>query len=171
MLAARLQRPCVTSPDRLWIESKGNHDNEPGQCSVLVMHPYFMEMMVWEKRQELDRTTRSKYLRRESRQGSSDDDAVLLRLSHVGDAAALARLAQLEGRAIPLRRHVVAELRGDLVAAVPLGPGSALADPFEETAHLIPLLELRARQLAHARPRPHKRAPWSMARPAARRSA
>ena len=35
-----------------------------------------------------------------------------------------------------------------MVAAYPLGIGSPLADPFRPTAHLMPLLELRARQLA-----------------------
>jgi hypothetical protein len=36
---------------------------------------------------------------------------------------------------------------GRLVAALPLAGGHMLADPFVRTAHLLPLLELRAAQL------------------------
>jgi hypothetical protein len=77
----------------------------------------------------------------------------MLRLSSVHDDEVLARLAVLEGRRAPSGQHVLAEVRGVVVAALPLGPGPALADPFRPTAHLIPLLELRARQLADDRPR------------------
>jgi hypothetical protein len=38
------------------------------------------------------------------------------------------------------------------VAALPLAGGPALADPFRSTAQLLPLLELRRRQLAPAHP-------------------
>ncbi len=48
----------------------------------------------------------------------------------------------------PSGRLVVAEVDGIVVAAYPLGNGTPLADPFRPTAHLMPLLELRARQLS-----------------------
>ena len=63
------------------------------------------------------------------------------------DDAALDRLAELEGQPAPKGRFVVAEVSGTVVAALPLGCGNALSDPFRATAHLIPLLELRAKQL------------------------
>jgi hypothetical protein len=40
-----------------------------------------------------------------------------------------------------------------VVAALPLEAGPALADPSAPTSHIIPLLELRARQLT-PQPRP-----------------
>ena len=43
-----------------------------------------------------------------------------------------------------------AEIDGKVVAALPLRGGKVMADPFRPTAHLIPLLELRAKQLATA---------------------
>jgi hypothetical protein len=41
----------------------------------------------------------------------------------------------------------VAEVSGSIVAALPLAGGKPLADPFRPTAHLLPLLRLRADQL------------------------
>jgi hypothetical protein len=72
---------------------------------------------------------------------------VTLRLCTVQDDPALERLARLESRALPAARFVVAEVDGELVAAVPLAGGAPLADPFRKTAHLMPLLRERARQL------------------------
>jgi hypothetical protein len=72
---------------------------------------------------------------------------VTVRHAHVGDEAALARLAALDG-ARPLAGPVlVAESDARLLAALPLGAGRAIADPFEPTAELVSLLELRAAQL------------------------
>ena len=52
-----------------------------------------------------------------------------------------------DGRPVPRGRVVLAEVDGDIVAALPLGGGAALTDPFRPTAHLLPLLRLRAAQL------------------------
>ena len=52
----------------------------------------------------------------------------------------------------PDSRCVVAEVDGNVVAALPLRGGKVMADPFRPTAHLIPLLELRAKQLAGSAP-------------------
>jgi hypothetical protein len=72
---------------------------------------------------------------------------VTVRHAHVGDEAALARLAALDG-ARPLAGPVlVAESDARLLAALPLGSGRPIADPFEPTAELVSLLELRAAQL------------------------
>ena len=72
---------------------------------------------------------------------------VTLRLCTVQDDPALERLAQLESRALPGGRFVVAELDGELVAAVSTAGGAPFADPFRKTAHLMPLLRERARKL------------------------
>jgi hypothetical protein len=41
----------------------------------------------------------------------------------------------------------VAEVSGEVVAALPLDGSRALADPFRRTKHLVAMLELRAQQL------------------------
>jgi hypothetical protein len=74
-------------------------------------------------------------------------DEVVIRRSVPGDGDAVARLARLEDRRLARGPYVVAERRGEVVAAMPLLGGSAVADPFEPTADMVALLELRARQL------------------------
>jgi hypothetical protein len=72
---------------------------------------------------------------------------VIVRPSRPADESGLARLAALDS-ARPLRGPaLVAESGSRLLAAVPLGPGRAIADPFERTAELVELLELRKEQL------------------------
>ena len=77
---------------------------------------------------------------------------VLIRRADGRDCRALDRLEQLEGRRLGLGGVLVAEVRGEVLAALPLGGGPPLADPFRRTAWLVELLE-RARQgLDHAHP-------------------
>lgn len=72
---------------------------------------------------------------------------VELRLCSVRDDEALERLAALNERPLPFGRFVVAFSNGRLVAALPLGGGHVLRDPFVATEQLLPLLELRADQI------------------------
>jgi hypothetical protein len=123
------------------------------------MHPSFREMMLRDNQRNLDQRLRNAYLLRERQPAVGPPaEPVMLRLSCVRDDEMLDRLAVLEDRPKPKGQHVVAEVGGVVVAALPLGPGSALADPFRPTAHLIPLLELRAKQLGDDRLRRHSRA-------------
>lgn len=63
------------------------------------------------------------------------------------DRAALQRLAELDSTA-PLDGEVIgAELEGRLVAAISLGSGVMIADPFTRTAEIRSLLKLRRAQL------------------------
>jgi hypothetical protein len=72
---------------------------------------------------------------------------VIVRSSRPADESGLARLAALDS-AHPLRGPaLVAESGSRLLAAVPLGSGRAIADPFVPTAELVELLELRKEQL------------------------
>ena len=85
---------------------------------------------------------------------------VVLRRSTAQDAAALTRLAQLDGAPRPVGAVLVAELDGEIVAAVPVEGGRAIADPFRPTAELVALLKARTRKPASSRrlPRlPHLR--------------
>jgi hypothetical protein len=76
-----------------------------------------------------------------------DPRPIELRLCRVGDLGALAELAELNDRRLPEGSFVVALVAGRIVAAQPVDGGPLLADPFAHTAHLGPLLEVRAAQL------------------------
>jgi hypothetical protein len=72
--------------------------------------------------------------------------------------AAVHELEALEGRTLPAGEHLIAELGGVPVAAIALADGSVVADPFERTAAIVALLQVRARQLRIAGvPRPTPR--------------
>jgi hypothetical protein len=73
---------------------------------------------------------------------------VTFRPARPADEAGLARLAALDSARPPRGPALVAESGSRLLAAVPLGSGRAIADPFERTAELVELLELRKEQLA-----------------------
>jgi hypothetical protein len=47
---------------------------------------------------------------------------------------------------------LIAEVGGELRAAIPLDGGPAIADPFQRTAELVAMLVERARQLAPPAP-------------------
>jgi hypothetical protein len=81
-------------------------------------------------------------------------DNIELRLSRTSDGEALADLALLSAQALPFGRLLVADVNGRIVAAVPLGGGRPLADPFVKTEELVGLLELRAAQLREPEQRP-----------------
>jgi hypothetical protein len=117
------------------------------------MHPEFLQMVLHDNARELDRGAQRARLGQQPPIAPAPAEAVVLRLCSVHDDDALDALAQLEGLPSPAGRQVVAEVDGVVVAAYPLGIGSPLADPFRPTAHLMPLLELRARQLAPEEPR------------------
>lgn len=70
-----------------------------------------------------------------------------IRSATQADAAAVRRVAALDERPVPPGELVLAEVAGEVVAALPLAGGAPVADPFRPTADLLPLLELRARQL------------------------
>jgi len=85
------------------------------------------------------------------RAAEADVAGVTLRLDVPGDAKALDDLATMNERRLAGVEFVVAEIDGKVVAAVPLAGGETLVDYFVRTAHLVPLLELRAEQIRHAR--------------------
>jgi hypothetical protein len=76
-------------------------------------------------------------------------ETVTIRMAVPADAAALGRLAHLDSAPPPA--HVpmlVAEVGGELRAALPFDGGPAIADPFQRTAELVEILAKRARQIA-----------------------
>ncbi len=73
--------------------------------------------------------------------------ALTLRYAVPADADALDRLAQLDSRRAPRGVVLVAEVGGELWAAISLDDRHAVADPFRPTGELVALLLERARQL------------------------
>lgn len=73
---------------------------------------------------------------------------MVIRRTTPDDAAALLRLAALDDARALRGDALVAEVGGEIRAAVCLAEGRAIADPFRPTAELVELLKLRAAQLA-----------------------
>jgi hypothetical protein len=73
--------------------------------------------------------------------------SVTLRFASAGDQRSLARLAELDSSAPPAQPVLLAEVDGQLRAALAVTDGTVVADPFHPTADLIDLLRARARHL------------------------
>lgn len=80
----------------------------------------------------------------------NDNDAVTaqgevtVRGASSGDAEALQRLAELEGREAGAQPHLLAEHEGAVIASLSLVDGIALGDPFRPTADVVDLLRAHA---------------------------
>jgi hypothetical protein len=109
-----------------------------------------------------------KHTSRNHQHRSADPGTSLtIRAAMPADSAALTRLAQRDSARAPhASEMLLAEVDGDLRAAVPLHGGEAIADPFHPTSELVRILQARARQLAEADSR---RAPLRTRRVAALR--
>jgi hypothetical protein len=81
---------------------------------------------------------------------------VTVRRFSEGDIDAIQRLAELDEKPVPSGGVLVAEQAGELVAALPLDGGQALADPFKPTADVVELLRVSARQLREANGGTHR---------------
>lgn len=75
---------------------------------------------------------------------------ITVRYAVAGDLSQLARLAELDSATPPRGPALVAEADSRMLAALPLGSGRPIADPFEPTAEVVALLQLRAEQLSAA---------------------
>jgi hypothetical protein len=78
---------------------------------------------------------------------------ITVREGTAADDAALERLAQLDSRAVPAGPVLVAEVGGEVRAAIPVRGGEAIADPFHPTAELVAMLRLSASGTAASRTR------------------
>jgi len=93
---------------------------------------------------------------------------VTIRYAFPEDADAVATLAVVDSQATPEGELLVAEVGGELWAAVSLTTGQAIADPFRPTADVVALLQARARQLRAASEVGARRAPAARLRAALR---
>jgi hypothetical protein len=76
---------------------------------------------------------------------------IAIRVAGDGDRAAIERLSQLEGRRLD-GRVLVAEVGGEVRAAIAIEYGAAIADPFLPTADLVELLRRARAHLNGGRP-------------------
>jgi hypothetical protein len=82
---------------------------------------------------------------------------IVIRRARPADAAALRRLARLDDRRLPRGELLVAEVEGEIRAAVGLADGAAIADPWQLTADLVELLRLPASRAAAEAAAPRRR--------------
>jgi hypothetical protein len=127
-----------------------------------MMHPEIMRFAVDDHVAALKADARRAPAAMPAPRRASELADVELRLCRCADDLELAHLAELDGRPLPFGRFVVAVVRGRIVAALPLGGGRPLTDPFTATEHLLPLLELRAAQLREPATR-RRFLPWALA--------
>jgi len=75
------------------------------------------------------------------------EKGVTLRLGAPADEGRLARLAALDSSKPPAHPVLLAEVNGQLLAALAVSDGTVVANPFHPTVDVIELLRARARQL------------------------
>ena len=84
--------------------------------------------------------------------------AITIRPAYADDQTALARLAVLDSAAgVPAAPLLLAEVDGELRAALSLADGSVIADPFFPTLHLVTLLRTHAAAVTDTRARSTRR--------------
>jgi hypothetical protein len=83
-----------------------------------------------------------------------DSEIITIRIARVGDGPDLARLAALDSAEIPSGRLLIAEVGGEMRAALSLYDRAVIADPFHRTVELVRLLAVRADLLAGLAGRP-----------------
>lgn len=89
----------------------------------------------------------SRWSRKASAVKSDRSEELVVRRFAERDIDGIRRLAALDEKPAPTGSVLVAEVSGELVAALPLDGGVAIADPFKPTADVVEVLQTRARQL------------------------
>jgi hypothetical protein len=88
-------------------------------------------------------------------------DAITIRHSTAADRPRVIALAELDSRTAPEGEALLAEVGGELRAAVGIADGVAVADPFVPTDDIVRLLTIRAEQEREALAAGHS---WWLAR-------
>jgi hypothetical protein len=83
--------------------------------------------------------------------------SITIRPAYADDDAALVRLSALDSAAVPPMPLLIAELDGEIRAALSLCDGTSIANPFFPTLHLLELLALHA---VEARSPRRRRSTW-----------
>jgi hypothetical protein len=79
-------------------------------------------------------------------------DSITIRRAEPEDGTSLRRLVGRDSAEMPEGAMLVALVGDELRAAVPVGGGEAIADPFHPTAEIVRLLTARAEQVRPALP-------------------
>lgn len=95
--------------------------------------------------------------RRKTRNGlpAIEGASITIRPAYADDQLALIRLAALDSSEVPSAPLLLAEVDGELRAALSLDDGGSIADPFFPTLHLLSLM--RSHAAAATRPAPSRR--------------
>ena len=81
---------------------------------------------------------------------SNPDITLTIRHAGPADVEALRKLAQLDSSRVPTGEILVAEVGGELWAAISVDDRHTIADPFRPTREIVLLLKQRTRQLRRA---------------------
>jgi hypothetical protein len=73
-----------------------------------------------------------------------------MRRATIADADRIRELARLDDKRLPAGPFLVADVAGEIVAALSLSSGTVVADPFRLTADAVAMLRLRAAQVSGA---------------------
>ena len=71
---------------------------------------------------------------------------IRIRAADEQDLTAISRVAGRDSTLLPGGPFLVAEVGDDVRAAISLGDGTVVADPFHRTAELVAMLRIRARE-------------------------
>jgi hypothetical protein len=83
--------------------------------------------------------------------------SISIRAARQDDYTALWSVASLDSALVPAEPLLVAERDGEIVAALSLATGEAIADPFQRSADTLDLMRLRVSQLPRSTERPRRR--------------
>jgi hypothetical protein len=75
-------------------------------------------------------------------------EPMLMRRATAADSARIWELARLDDKRLPAGPFLVAEVAGEIEAAVSLSSGAVVANPFRLTADAVAMLRLRAAQVS-----------------------
>ena len=77
-------------------------------------------------------------------------ESITIRPLREGDAPAVRQLAELDARPVPPGPLLLAEVEGEIEAAVALDGGETIANPFAASEEAVTLLRVRLEQLRAA---------------------
>ena len=83
---------------------------------------------------------------------TSTASSLTIRHASATDEADLIRLAALDSSRVPSGELLVAQVDGNLVAALSVDTGASIADPFEHTAAIVDSMRAQIRQSRAPRP-------------------
>ena len=110
------------------------------------MHPYVMQTIAATRQTELLAEARRRSLVDAARRGAPAPE-VTVRFARDTDALALDRLALLSERPVPQGTLLLGSVHGEVIAALAIEGGPAIADPFRRTADAVSQLRKRAKEL------------------------